>query len=172
MKNLANKITIARMFAVPIFLLLAYTNHKFLAFFLFVIACISDFLDGYIARNYNQISNFGKFMDPLADKVLVISAMCYFTDMQRMPGWVVAIVCFREFAVSGLRMLAAEKKYVIAAVMSGKVKTAVTMAGIIAMLLTSNKTLDMAVSIVIAAVTLYSGISYFLHNKTFFSEEI
>ena len=92
-----------------------FCQPKSIAFLVYIIACLSDMADGYIARKYNQISNFGKFMDPLADKMLVLSAMCYFIESGQMPGWAVAIVLFREFAVSGLRLIAVEQNRVIAA---------------------------------------------------------
>lgn len=165
----ANKITVLRVILVPIFLLLLYTQHFVLSFIVYIIACLSDFLDGYIARKYNQISDFGKFMDPLADKMLVISAMCYFVEITRIPGWVVAIVCIREFAVGGLRMLAAENQIVIAAAFSGKFKTFSTMIGLALMLLITNNTLDIIIWIIILLTTVYSGIEYFIKNKGAFN---
>ena len=166
--NLANRITIFRLILVPIFLILAYTNHHYLAFAAFVIASISDFLDGYVARHYNQISTFGQFMDPLADKVLAVAAMCYFVQIQRMGGWVVALVCFREFSVSGLRLIAAQKGSVISAGISGKVKTAASMIGLSAMFLFKIRWFDLTVSLIILVTTLYSGIDYFIRNKEVF----
>ena len=122
----ANKITIFRVILIPVFLVLMYLRfpgHTYWAFGVFVLASLSDFADGYIARHYNQVSNFGKFVDPLADKMLVLSAMCFFIEKGQMPGWAVAIVLFREFAVSGLRLIAVEQSRVIAAARSGKIKT-------------------------------------------------
>lgn len=168
MKNLANKITITRICLVPVFMIFAYTNRHYLAFAVFVLASLSDFLDGYIARNYNQISTFGKFMDPLADKVLVIAAMCYFIEIGRFGGWAVALVCFREFAVSGLRLIAAQKNSIIAAGPYGKIKTVVTMIGISAMFLFNVRLMDRIVMFAIVAVTLISGIDYFIKNKGVF----
>ena len=128
-KTTANKITMLRIVLIPVFLLLAYAGRMAAALAVFLIACVSDFLDGYIARHYDQISDFGKFMDPLADKMLVLSAMCFFVEKGQMPGWIVAVVLFREFAVSGLRLLAVEQGRVIAAAWSGKIKTGCTMVG-------------------------------------------
>ena len=108
MNTTANKITIFRIVLIPVFLVLAYTGLKYWALAVYIIACLSDVADGYIARHYNQVSNFGKFVDPLADKMLVLSAMCFFIENGQMPGWAVAIVLFREFAVSGLRLIAVE----------------------------------------------------------------
>ena len=167
----ANKITIGRIVAVPVFLVLAYLGHPVGAFAVYVLACLSDFADGYIARHYNQITDFGKFMDPLADKMLVLAAMCFFTEKGYMPGWAVAIVLFREFAVSGLRLIAVEQQRVIAAAWSGKVKTAVTMVGLAAMLLFSRYPLvNGIVTGLIVATTVYSGAEYFIKNHDVFKD--
>ena len=99
MNTTANKITIFRIILIPVFMVLAYQNLFGWALAVYIIACLSDVADGYIARHYNQVSNFGKFMDPLADKMLVLAAMCIFIERGQMPAWCVAIVLFREFAV-------------------------------------------------------------------------
>lgn len=170
-RHLANKITIFRVILVPVFLLFSYTHLKWLCFLIFIIASASDLLDGYIARHYNQISVFGKFMDPLADKILVISAMCVFIEWKLMPAWAVAIVIFREFAVSGLRLIAAQKDIVIAAANSGKIKTGATMVSIAVMLLFRNVRLLCGLGVgVIIATTVWSGIEYFIKNKKIFIE--
>ena len=171
MNTTANKITIARIALIPVFLVLCYTGHRIAATVVFILASLSDLLDGYIARHYNQVSNFGKFMDPLADKILVLSAMCFLVEKGQMPGWVMAIVLFREFAVSGLRLVAAEKQHVIAAAWSGKVKTTCTMVGLCFMLVfTQYLWLDMLVSAVILITTVYSGVEYFMKNKDVFKD--
>ena len=165
----ANKITIGRIIAVPVFLVLAYLGLPVWAFAVYVLACLSDFADGYIARHYNQISDFGKFMDPLADKMLVLAAMCFFVERGQMPGWAVAIVLFREFAVSGLRLIAVEQQRVIAAAWSGKIKTGCTMVGLGAMMLFgTNVTLCRIVTAVIVLTTVYSGVEYFYKNRDVF----
>ena len=108
---------------IPVFLVILYLDFPYArcaAFGVFVVACLTDFVDGYIARHYNQVTNFGKFMDPLADKVLVMAAMCYLVEIGQMPGWCLAIVLLREFAVSGMRLVAVEQGRVIAAAWSGK----------------------------------------------------
>ena len=92
----ANKITLFRVILIPVFLILLYTGAKWAALAVYIVACISDTVDGYIARHYNQVTDFGKFMDPLADKILVLSAMCWFIEVGQMPGWLVAIVLFGE----------------------------------------------------------------------------
>ena len=168
MNTTANKITIFRILLIPVFLVLAYMGQHYWALVVYIIACLSDMADGYIARHYNQISNFGKFMDPLADKVLVLAAMCFFIENGQMPGWAVVIVLFREFAVSGLRLIAVEQQRVIAAAWSGKIKTACTMVGLCVMLFTSHPLVNLIVTWVIVITTLYSGIEYFYVNRDVF----
>ena len=160
----ASKITLARVALIPVFMALLLLHQNVAALIVFIVASATDFVDGYIARHYNQVSDFGKFLDPLADKLLVISAMLIFIQWGRMPAWVVMLVLTREFAVSGLRMIAAANGNVIAAGWSGKVKTASTMVGLCAMILFTNQTLDWVVSIVITVVTLSSGAEYFIKN--------
>ena len=169
MNTTANKITMFRIVLIPVFLVLAYTGLKYWALAVYIIACLSDVADGYIARHYNQVSNFGKFVDPLADKMLVLSAMCFFIENGQMPGWAVAIVLFREFAVSGLRLLAVEQGRVIAAAISGKLKTGCTMVGLGAMLVFGQyPTVNIVCTAIIVITTLYSGIEYFCVNRDVF----
>ena len=171
MKTTANKITMLRVVLIPVFLVLCYTDHRIIALLVFTIASLSDLLDGYIARHYNQISNFGKFMDPLADKVLVLAAMCFFVDEGQMPGWMLSVILFREFAVSGLRLVAAERQHVIAAAWSGKVKTTCTMIGIGPLLVFSQYPwMNIGISAVIVIVTVYSGAEYFVKNIDVFTD--
>lgn len=172
MKNLANRITVFRIILVPAFVVLAYLNHRYTAAVLFAVACISDAIDGYIARKYSQITAFGKFMDPLADKILVLSAMCFFIDRGVMPGWAVAVVLLREFIVSGLRLIAIEKNVIIAAGWSGKIKTASTMVAIMLMMVFPNRIHNIAGTAVILVTTVYSGIEYIVLNRKVFNEEI
>ncbi|MBO5556175.1 MAG: CDP-diacylglycerol--glycerol-3-phosphate 3-phosphatidyltransferase [Oscillospiraceae bacterium] len=167
----ANKITIFRMVLIPVFLVLAYTGHMYWALAVFLIASLSDMADGYIARHYNQITDFGKFMDPLADKMLVLAAMCFFVEKGCMPGWAVAIVLFREFAVSGLRLIAVEQQRVIAAAWSGKIKTASTMVCLALMMLFSQvPAVNLVCTLVIVITTLYSGVEYFYKNRDVFRD--
>ena len=122
-------------------------------------------MDGYIARHYNQVTDFGKFLDPLADKLLVIAAMSMFCEWGVFPAWALMIVLTREFAVSGLRMVAGPKGKVIAAGWSGKVKTFSTMIGLCVMMAFPQVTwISMTVLVVIVATTLYSGVEYFIQN--------
>ena len=169
-KTTANKITMLRIILIPVFLVLAYTDKMFAALAVYIIACLSDFADGYIARHYNQISNFGKFMDPLADKMLVLAAMCFFVENGQMAGWAVAVVLFREFAVSGMRLLAVEQGQVIAAAWSGKIKTAATMVCLILMMLVNSNIVNIISTIVIVGTTVYSGVEYFYVNRAVFKE--
>ena len=166
----ANKITLFRIAMIPAFLILAYTDAGVWTVLVFLIASLSDTLDGYIARRYDQITAFGKFMDPLADKILVLSAMCFFVERGQMPGWAVAVVLFREFAVSGLRLIAVEQGRVIAAGWSGKVKTTVTMLGILLMLVFPEAGfLNRICVLLILITTVYSGAEYFWKNRDVFS---
>lgn len=170
MNTTANKITMFRIVLIPVFLVLAYTGLKYWALAVYIIACLSDVADGYIARYYNQVSNFGKFVDPLADKMLVLSAMCFFIENGQMPGWAVAIVLFREFAVSGLRLIAVEQSRVIAAARSGKIKTGSTMVGLGAMLVFGQQypVVNLVCYILIIVTTVYSGVEYFVANRDVF----
>lgn len=169
MKTTANKITMLRILLIPVFLVLAYTEHLYSAFAVYIIACLSDAADGYIARHYNQVSDFGKFMDPLADKMLVLAAMCFFIENGQMTGWAVALVLFREFAVSGLRLIAVEQGRVIAAAWSGKLKTGCTMVGLSAMMLFSEVELvNIIFTWIILITTVGSGIHYFWVNRDVF----
>ncbi|MBD5545291.1 MAG: CDP-diacylglycerol--glycerol-3-phosphate 3-phosphatidyltransferase [Lachnospiraceae bacterium] len=130
--NLPNKLTVLRMIMVPFFVAFILLSpkvlwFKWIALGLFIIASLTDMLDGKIARKYNLITNFGKFMDPLADKLLVCSALICLTDLNVIPSWITIVIIAREFIISGFRLIAAEKGVVIAAGKSGKWKTAVTM---------------------------------------------
>ena len=169
-KTTANKITMLRIVLIPVFLVLAYMGNMIPALIVYIIACLSDFADGYIARHYNQISNFGKFMDPLADKMLVLAAMCFFVENGQMAGWAVAIVLFREFAVSGMRLLAVEQGKVIAAAWSGKVKTFATMICLIVMIVVNINIINIISTVIIVGTTVYSGVEYFYVNRAVFKE--
>ena len=165
--NTANKLTLLRVVMIPLFLLVLYLDvpgANYWALAIFVIASLTDTLDGYIARHYNQTTDFGKFMDPLADKCLVTAAMLWFVEIGQMPGWALLVVIIREFGVSGLRMVAADKGRVIAAGWSGKVKTASTMVCIVLMLLPIAPWVNNICVAVIVLATIYSGVEYFMKN--------
>ena len=170
--NLPNKLTVVRMVLVPFFvaaLLLSKTNDslKWVALALFVIASLTDFADGYIARKYNLITNFGKFMDPLADKILTISGMICLIELGRIPSWIVVIIVAREFIISGFRLVAAENGVVIAANYWGKFKTTCQMIMIILMIMNIPQ-LQILTDIVMwiaLALTLISLWTYIMANK-------
>ena len=166
--NLPNKLTLLRIIMIPVFVVLLYLDFPFnnlVALAVFILASITDTLDGYIARKYNLITDFGKFMDPIADKLLVTAAMLVFVDWHMMPAWVVIVVVAREFIVSALRLVAANNGRVIAAGWSGKVKTASTMVCICIMLLGLPQWVNAVCSAVILVTTAYSGIEYLVKNK-------
>ncbi|MBC8062369.1 MAG: CDP-diacylglycerol--glycerol-3-phosphate 3-phosphatidyltransferase [Clostridiaceae bacterium] len=172
--NLANKLTIFRIFLIPVFLVFIAVNipmFKYIATGVFIIAALTDKLDGYIARSRNQITNFGKFMDPLADKLLVTAALISLVEARIIPTWIAMIIITREFAVTGLRAIAASDGNVIAASWWGKVKTVVQIIAIICALVNLSDRNDIfkaltLISMVIAiAVTIISGVDYFLKNK-------
>lgn len=161
----ATKLTLLRVVMIPAFMAVFLLGYNWAALAIFILASVTDFVDGYVARHYNQVSDFGKFLDPLADKLLVTSAMLIFVQWGRMPSWAVMLVLTREFAISGLRMVAASKGTVMAAAWSGKIKTACTMVGLCLMMVFMNTPLvDTVVTWVIVLTTLYSGIEYFVKN--------
>ena len=170
--NLPNKLTVVRMVLVPFFvaaLLLSKTNDslKWVALALFVIASLTDFADGYIARKYNLVTNFGKFMDPLADKILTISGMICLIELGRIPSWIVVIIVAREFIISGFRLVAAENGVVIAANYWGKFKTTFQMIMIILMIMNIPQ-LQILTNIVMwiaLALTIISLVTYINANK-------
>ncbi len=167
----ASKITVVRVVLIPVVLVLMYLDfpgHMYWALAVFIIASLSDFLDGYIARHYNQVSNFGKFMDPLADKLLVISVMLVFVDWGLMPAWAAIIVVARELCVTGLRLVAVEGGKVIAAAWSGKIKTASTMVGFCLMMLPVPDIVVTVCCIIVVLTTVYSGVEYFIKNAEVF----
>ena len=188
--NLANKLTMIRIFLVPVFLVFITVKDipygSIIATVIFIIASLTDQLDGYIARSRNQITNFGKFMDPLADKLLVTAALVSLVELKLVPGWAVVVILAREFAVSGLRTLAASDGIVIAASWWGKIKTVTQMIAIIILLLKVNiNTSANAISFVnnnsflsgfftyvpetimfiAVLITIISGFDYFVKNR-------
>ena len=166
--NLPNKLTVLRIILILPFLLVLYLDIPFaslIALAIFIVASLTDFLDGKIAREQGLVTDFGKFADPLADKMLTTAAMIWFVECGQMPGWVLFIVILREFAVSGLRMVASDQGRVIAAGWSGKVKTASTMVCIILMFLPIPSIVNTLCLVVIAVTTIYSGVEYFMNNK-------
>ena len=164
----ANKLTLVRVLMIPAFLIVLYAGFpgsRYVALGIFIAASLTDMLDGYIARHYNQVTDFGKFADPLADKVLVLTAMLWYVEAGQMPAWVVATVLLREFAVSGLRMIASERGRVIAAAWSGKIKTASTMVCLCLMFLPVPPAVNAVCWAVILVTTVWSGVEYFIKNR-------
>ena len=169
--TLASKITLLRVAMIPAYLVTMYLSGglaglwMWISLAIFIIASLTDFIDGYIARKYNQTSDFGKFLDPLADKLLTIAAMSMYCEWGVFPAWALMIVLTREFAVSGLRMVAGPKGKVIAAGKSGTFKTASTMIGLCVMMaLPGIDILNWIVIGLIVVTTVYSGIEYFIQN--------
>ena len=174
--NLPNKLTILRVILVPVFvvfLMMDITGYgKWIALSIFIIASLTDLLDGKIARKYNLITNFGKFMDPLADKLLVCSAFICFIELDKLPTWMVLIVIAREFIISGFRLVAADNGIVIAASMWGKYKTAVSMVMICFVIADINNPIFYNITQVLIwaslILTVVSLIDYIVKNKDIF----
>ena len=165
--NLPNKITVARIAMVPIFiwvLLSGIQNSRIIAAAIFIIASITDFIDGYLARKYKLITDFGKLMDPMADKILVASALIALVQIGRISVWPVAIILAREFLITSFRSLAASKGLVIAASIWGKIKTNTQIFAIILLMLTNNPIADIMLWISVIS-TILSAVDYIGKNK-------
>ncbi len=174
--NLANKITISRILLIPIFVLLILFRQpttQFFALAVFLLAALTDSIDGYVARKYEMVSDFGKFMDPLADKLLVTAALTAIVDLHRTSAWVMFIIVAREFAVTGLRLIAVSRGVVISAGLWGKIKTVVQMIAVSVALLPYNFNniciyrfglIDILMAIAVA-ITVISGLEYIIANR-------
>ena len=167
----ASKITLIRVALIPLYLVTMYLSGgqaglwMYISLGIFIVASLTDYIDGQIARKCNQVSDFGKFLDPLADKLLTIACMCMMCEWGMMPAWALMIVLTREFAVTGLRLVAVQNGTVIAAGWSGKVKTASTMVGLcFVMAFPTAVWMVNAVVWMIVVTTLYSGMEYFVQN--------
>ena len=190
--NLPNKITLFRVLLIPIIMIIAeieslqvnffwtLTVGNFIILLIFIIASLSDFVDGYIARKQNLITNFGKFADPLADKILVLALMIILLEQKSLlPGWAVTIILAREFIVTGFRIIAADKKVVIAAGWSGKIKTNLQFLMVILLLINGTRPLTFGVfewityiTVILAVfMTIYSGTEYLVKNIHVLKEE-
>jgi len=174
--NTANKLTMVRIILIPVFLLFLYLDFEFiylgilvhsryLAMVIFILAALTDVADGIVARTRNQITDFGKFMDPLADKVLTFAAMLWFVEVGLMPAWLVLIVIIREFMVTGMRLVAVAKGRVVDAALLGKIKTVVTIGCLIAMFLPLPTWMLIVCWVLIGVSTVFSGVEYFIKNK-------
>ncbi len=177
--NLPNKLTVLRVALIPFFLVAlmvdAIPYGKWIAVGIFIIASLTDMLDGKIARKYNLITNFGKFMDPLADKLLVCSAMIALIELDRIPAWIVIIIIAREFIISGFRLVASDNGIVIAAGWWGKVKTVVQMVMIIFVMCDFGGSVVAVIENVLIyaalALTVISLIDYLVKNKGVLAEQ-
>ncbi len=191
--NIANKLTLLRIIMIPVFLVFLIPNEipglvewvnsagesvpvlfSWIALGIFVLASFTDFLDGFIARKYNMISNFGKFMDPLADKLLVCSALIGLMSLQKLNIWFVLIIIARDFIISGFRLVAAERGVVIAAGMSGKIKTALQMILIGCLIPTIHipfySIFLLVLEIIVLILTIFSLFEYIIKNRTVLSD--
>lgn len=170
--NLANKLTILRLIMVPIFIIMYFVEKNndvlYLSTLVFVIASITDFLDGFVARKYNMITDFGKFLDPLADKIIVTAALLILLEIKRVDFISILIIISREYSISIIRAIAASKGKVIAAANSGKIKTVLQMLSIFLLLL--NIPFGIYVFYASVAMTIYSGGEYIYNSKTLFFE--
>jgi CDP-diacylglycerol--glycerol-3-phosphate 3-phosphatidyltransferase len=173
-KNIPNYLTILRVIMIPFFVFFMVTDYagsssKWIAVALFIVASLTDFLDGHLARKYNIVSNFGKFMDPLADKMLVSSAMICLTEQGRLAAWIVIIIISREFIISGFRLIAADNGIVIAASYWGKFKTNFQMFMIIMLIIDLGVPvavmIEKALIVIATALTIISLVDYLVKNK-------
>ncbi len=174
--NLPNKLTIYRVILIPffiIFLLIPITSYdKWIALAIFIVASLTDLLDGKIARKYNLVTNFGKFMDPLADKLLVCSALICLIELNKIPSWMVIIIIAREFIISGFRLVAADNGVVIAASYWGKFKTTFQMVAV-CLLIADLEMLNVITQIILwiaVVLTVVSLIDYLIKNKNVMKE--
>ncbi len=177
--NLPNKLTIFRVIMIPFFLVFMLTDlglgsGKYIALALFCVASFTDFLDGYLARKYNLVTNLGKFMDPLADKLLVCSALICFIELDKLPAWIVIIIIAREFIISGFRLVASDNGVVIAASYWGKFKTVSQMIMIILLILDLDimifNVLETAFIYIALVLTVVSLVDYLIKNKNVLSD--
>ena len=176
----ANKVTLSRMMLIPIFVIVLMCNVPYgdlIAMAIFAQASLTDGIDGYIARKYNQVTDFGKFLDPLADKLLIATALICFVELQRMPAWMAIIIIAREFIVTGLRSVAASKGVVIAAIMTGKIKTCIQIAASICAFLFYGEAYMIGgysiawwAMLISTLFTIYSGYEYLKKNWNIISE--
>ena len=175
--NLPNKLTIARMIAVPFFIAAYLLGYYPAALVIFIVASATDALDGKIARSRNLVTNFGTIMDPLADKILVYSALCLFIESEIIRAWMLILILAREFIVAGMRTVAASEGTVLAAGMSGKIKTVLQMVAVIVYLFAlclneARPTVMMIGNVIFWAslvMTVYSGGEYVWKNRSVFS---
>ena len=168
--NLPNKLTMFRVILIPVFIVVLMTGliavplNRYIGTLIFCVASFTDYLDGHIARKYNLVTNFGKFMDPLADKLLVSSALICMIEMGMLPAWIVIIIISREFIITGFRLIAAEGGLVIAASWWGKIKTVTQMIMIILLLLGVQGIIATILIFLATLFTVISGVDYIVKN--------
>jgi len=183
--NLPNKITVSRIFLIPLFLIVLSFNFdwgeinignntlpvtQLVASIIFIFASLTDWLDGYIARKYNLITNMGKFLDPLADKLLVSAAFIMLIELQIAPAWIIIVIISREFAITGFRLVASGEGVVLAASSMGKLKTVSQILAVILLMLNNfpfsytNIPVDMIMLYIALIFTVWSGLDYFIKN--------
>ena len=175
--NLANKLTVIRIMLIPLFIVLLLKGYYYWAGVIFIIASVTDFFDGYIARKYDLISNFGKIMDPLADKLLVTSAMICLVQLGNIKAWMVIVILAREFLITGLRAVAAGEGVIIAAGFSGKLKTVFQMVALTVLILRdwpfsyfTDFPVGMALLWLAVIITIYSGVEYIYKSREIFTK--
>ncbi len=177
--NLPNKITIVRVFMIPVFLIFFLVPNipagNYIATVIFILACLTDALDGYLARKYHLITNFGKFADPLADKLLVCSALICFVELRLVPAWIIIIIISREFIISGFRLVASDSGVVIAASYWGKFKTTAQMIMCILLIINIDLTffniLEQIFIYLSLILTIVSLVDYLYKNRTVLNEK-
>jgi CDP-diacylglycerol--glycerol-3-phosphate 3-phosphatidyltransferase len=173
--NIPNTLTLLRVALIPVFIAFLMTGHYYISAAVFIVASLTDALDGHIARKKNLITNFGKLMDPLADKLLVVSALVCLTVLGKIAFWMVIVILAREFTITGLRSVAASSGAVLAAGWSGKVKTATQMVAIVLILLLNwpfrliGVPMDQIILWLAVVMTVYSGVEYMVKNRAHFS---
>ena len=174
--NLPNKLTMGRIFAIPVFIVVYLMDYRYAAAVIFILAALTDMLDGKIARKHNLVTNFGKLMDPLADKLLVMSALICLAQTGDVEGWMVIVILGREFIITGMRQVAAAQGIVIAAGTTGKIKTITQMIAIPLLIMENwpfsllgfNLPMDTIFLWIALAMTVISGTEYIVKNKNCF----
>ncbi len=175
--NLPNKLTMGRIFAIPVFIVVFLMDYRIAAAVIFILAAVTDMLDGHIARKHNLVTNFGKLMDPLADKLLVMSALICMVEVGDVAGWMVVVILGREFIITGMRQVAAAQGIVIAAGTTGKIKTITQMIAIPLLILENWPFTALGIHVpfdqiflwIALIMTIVSGAEYIMKNKQLFS---
>ncbi len=174
--NWPNRLTLLRVILIPFIVISLQLHADVLALVFFLLASFTDWMDGHLARKHGHVTNFGKFLDPVADKLLVLSTLIALTGLDRFPAWVCIIVLFRELAVDGLRLVAAQRGQVIAAGQLGKIKTTLQMTAIVVVLLNNapfgSFPMDQVLIYLAVAMTIWSGVDYFIRNIAVIKQDV